>query len=101
LSGGAIFSALPSVSLLAGATVSALNSGGRTFWQVLKEEREFELYKNSLELNEVNFSYAESSKRNFTDSFRRLFEAPPDIVIRKITIRLRPKGMQETTAPEV
>jgi len=97
---GAIFSALPNISLLAGATVSALNSGGRTFWQVLKEEREFDLYKNSLELNDVNFSYAESSKRNFTDAFRRLFEAAPDIMIRKITIRLRTQETHETKTPQ-
>jgi hypothetical protein len=88
LSSGVILSALPNISFLAGLTVSALNSGGRTFWQVLKEEKEFDLYKGSLDLKEVNFSYAESSARNFSGAFRRLFEPPPDIVIRKITVRL-------------
>jgi hypothetical protein len=88
LSSGVILSALPNISFLAGLTVSALNSGGRTFWQVLKEEEEFDLYKGSLDLKEVNFSYAESSARNFSGAFRRLFEPPPDIVIRKITVRL-------------
>ena len=88
LSGGAIVSSLPNVSFLAGLTVSALNAGGRTFWHVLKEEKEFDLYKSSLDLNEVNFSYAESSARNFSGTFRRLFEPPADIVIQKIIIRL-------------
>jgi hypothetical protein len=88
LSGGVIVSALPNISFLAGLTVSALNTGGRTFWQVLKEEKDFDLYKSSLDLNEVNFSYAESSARNFSDTFRRLFEPPADIIIQKITIRL-------------
>ncbi len=100
LSGGVVLSALPNISFLAGITVSALNSGGRTFWQVLKEEKDFDLYKNSLELNDVNFSYAESSKRNFSDTFQRLFEPPADIVIRKITARLRQKE-QEIPAPQV
>ena len=88
LSGGVIVSSLPNVSFLAGMTVSALNAGGRTFWQVLKEEKEFDLYKSSLDLNEVNFSYAESSARNFSGAFRRLFEPPADIVIQKISVRL-------------
>lgn len=88
LSGGIILSALPNISFLAGLTVSALNTGGKTFWQVLKEEKDFDLYKSSLDLNEVNFSYTESSSRNFSGAFRRLFEPPADIVIRKITIRL-------------
>jgi hypothetical protein len=88
LSSGVILSALPNISFLAGLTVSAFSSGGRTFWQVLKEEEEFDLYKGSLDLKEVNFSYAESSARNFSGAFRRLFEPPPDIVIRKITVRL-------------
>jgi hypothetical protein len=88
LSGGIILSALPNISVLTGLTVSALNTGGRTFWQVLKEEKDFDLYKSSLDLNEVNFSYAESSARNFSGAFRRLFEPPPDIVILKIIVRL-------------
>jgi len=94
LSGGAIISALPNIPFIAGLTVSALNTGGRTFWQVLKEEKDFDLYKNSLDLNEVNFSYAESSARNFSGAFRRIFEPPADIVIRKITIRLCQKEQE-------
>jgi len=97
LSGGVILSALPNVSLLAGLTVSALNSGGRTFWQVLKEEKDFDLYKSSLDLKEVNFSYTESSARNFSGTFRRLFEPPADILIRKIIIRLREKEQETQT----
>jgi hypothetical protein len=97
LSGGVILSALPNISFLAGLTVSALNSGGRTFWQVLKEEKDFDLYKGSLDLKDVNFSYAESSTRNFSATFRRLFEPPPDIVIRKIIIRLREKEQEIQT----
>lgn len=92
LSGGIIVSSLPNVSFLAGLTVSALNAGGRTFWQVLKEEKDFDLYKRSLDLNEVNFSYVESSARNFSGAFRRLSEPPADIIIQKITIRLYQKG---------
>ena len=99
LSGGVIVSALPNISFLAGLTVSALNSGGRTFWQVLKEEKDFDLYKSSLDLKEVNFSYAESSARNFSGAFRRLFEPPPDILIRKITVRLCQKE-QEAPTPQ-
>jgi hypothetical protein len=100
LSSGVILSALPSISFLAGLTVSALNSGGRTFWQVLKEEKEFDLYKGSLDLKEVNFSYAESSARNFSGTFRRLFEPPPDIVIQKITVRLCQKE-KELPSPQI
>ena len=88
LSSGVIVSSLPNISFLAGLTVTALNTGGRTFWQVLKEEKDFDLCKSSLNLNEVNFSYAESSARNFSGTFRRLFEPPADIVIQKIIIRL-------------
>src|SRR5271157_6505819 len=97
LSSGVIVSALPNMSSLAGLTVSALNSGGRTFWQVLKEEKDFDLYKNSLDLKEVNFSYAESSARNFSGTFLRLFEPPADILIRKIIIRLREKEQETQT----
>jgi hypothetical protein len=99
LSGGVILSALPNISFLASLTVSALNSGGRTFWQVLKEEKDFDLYKSSLDLKDVNFSYAESSARNFSGIFRRLFEPPPDIVIRKITVRLCQKE-QDLLTPQ-
>ena len=92
LSSGVIVSSLPNVSFLAGLTVSALNAGGRTFWQVLKEEKDFDLYKRSLDLNEVHFSYAESSVRNFSGAFRRLSEPPANIVIQRISIRLCRKG---------
>jgi len=91
LSSGVIVSALPNMSSLAGFMVSALNSEGRIFSQVLQEGKDFDLYKNSLDLKEVNFSYAESSARNFSGTFLRLFEPPPDILIRKIAIRLRKK----------
>jgi hypothetical protein len=97
LSGGVILSAIPNVSFLAGLTVSTLNAGGRTFWQVLKEEKDFDLYKSSLDLKEVNFSYTESSARNFSGTFRRLFEPPADILIRRIMIRLRDKEQEART----
>ena len=99
LSGGAIISALPNIPFIAGLTFSALNTGGRTFWQVLKEEKDFDLYKSSLDLNEVSFSYAESSARNFSGAFKRIFEPPADIVIRKISIRLCQKE-QESLIPQ-
>jgi hypothetical protein len=97
LSGGVIMSALPNISFVAGLTVSALSSGGRTFWQVLKEEKDFDLCKSSLDLKEVNFSYAESSARNFSGTFRRLFEPPADILIQKVIIRLREKEQEIQT----
>jgi hypothetical protein len=50
-----------------------------------------------LDLKEVNFSYAESSARNFSGTFMRLFEPPPDILIRKIAIRLREKDQEVQT----
>jgi len=88
LSGGVIFSALPNISFFSGLTVSALNSGGRTFWEVLKEEKAFDLSQRTLELNQVNFSYTGSFTRNFSRIFRNLIEPPSDILIRKIIIRL-------------
>jgi hypothetical protein len=100
LGSGVILSALPNISFLAGLTVSALNTGGRTFWQVLKEEKDFDLYKSSLDLKDVNFSYAESSARNFSGAFRRLFEPAPDIIIRRITVRLCQKE-KELSSPQV
>jgi len=42
--GSVLLSVLPNISFFAGLTISALHSGGRTFWEVLKEEKEFELY---------------------------------------------------------
>ena len=88
LSGGVIFSALSNISFFSSLTVSALNSGGRTFWEVLKEEKAFDLSQRALELNQVNFSYTESFTRNFARIFRNLIEPPSDILIRKIIIRL-------------
>ena len=88
LSGGVIFSALPNISFFSGLTVSALNSGGRTFWEVLKEEKAFDISQRTLELNQVNFSYTGSFTRNFSRIFRNLIEPPSDILIRKIIIRL-------------
>ena len=99
LSGGVILSALPNVSFLAGLTVSALNSGGRTFWQVLKEEKDFDLYKRSLDLKEVNFSYTESSARNFSGAFRRLFEPPADISNPKNNHQVMREGTGDTNSP--
>ncbi|TSA46950.1 MAG: hypothetical protein D4R56_02905, partial [Deltaproteobacteria bacterium] len=62
--GSVLLSVLPSISFFAGLTISALHSGGRTFWEVLKEEKEFELYKRKLGLHEVGFSYTESIANN-------------------------------------
>jgi len=94
LSGRVILSALPSLTFFTGLTVSALTSGGRTFWEVLKEEKNFDLYKRTLELHEVEFSYTESFVRNFTSIFRNLISTPSDILIRQIMIRLRPKDQE-------
>lgn len=88
LSGSVILSALPNIPFFPGLTVSALNSGGRTFWEVLKEDKAFDLSKRTLELNQVNFSYTESFTRNFSRVFRNLTESPSDILIRNIIIRL-------------
>ena len=88
LSGSVIFSALPNIPSYLGLTVSALNSGGRTFWEVMKEEKAFDLSQRALELNQVDFSYTESFTRNFSRIFRNLIEPPSDVLIRKIMIRL-------------
>ncbi|HVO66512.1 MAG TPA: hypothetical protein VMT12_08525 [Syntrophales bacterium] len=88
LSGSVIFSSLPLIPSYLGLTVSALNSGGRTFWEVLKEKKSFDLSQRALELNQVDFSYTESFTRNFSRTFRNLIEPPSDILIRKIIIRL-------------
>jgi len=100
LSGGVILSALPNISFFSGLTVSTLNSGGRTFWEVLKEEKAFDLSQRTLELNQVNFSYTESFTRNFSRIFRSLTEPPSDILIRKIIIRLCEKE-QKILPPQV
>ena len=100
LSGGAIFSALPNISFFPGLTVSALNSGGRTFWEVLKEDKAFDLSQRTLELKQVNFSYTESFARNFSRKFQNLTEPPSDVLIRKIIIRLCEKE-QKILPPQV
>ncbi len=85
-SGGVIVTALPSLTLLAGLTVSALHSGGRSFWEVLKDQREFDLCKESLKLDQVDFSYSSSFSRNFSHLFMTPEES--DVLIRGIVIRL-------------
>jgi hypothetical protein len=89
--GRILLSVLPSISFFAGLTISALHSGGRTFWEVLKEEKEFELYRRKLDLNEVGFSYTESIANNFSHILMRSDEAPSAILIREIIIRLQKK----------
>jgi hypothetical protein len=91
LGGSVIISALPNLSFGAGLTVSALYSGGKTFWEVLKEEKEFDLGRRSLELDEVEFSYTDSIARNFSPILLSSAEPVSDIVIRGIIVRLRPK----------
>jgi hypothetical protein len=91
LSSNVILSLLPSISFVAGLTVSSLTSGGRTFWDVLQEKEEFDLSKKHLALQDVEFSYTESAGRNFSRSFKELFDPPADMYIRDIKIRLRNK----------
>ena len=91
LSGGVIISVLPQISFLTGLTVSSLHTGGRTFWEVLKEEKEFDLCKRNLDLSQVEFSYADSFYRNFSGILWNLIEPPSEIYIREIIIRLRQK----------
>jgi hypothetical protein len=75
LSGGVIISVLPQISFLTGLTISSLHTGGRTFWEVLKEEKEFDLCKRNLDLNQVDFSYADSFYRNFSGILKPLHNA--------------------------
>jgi hypothetical protein len=89
--GSILLSVLPNISFLAGLTISALYSGGRTFWEVLKEEKEFDLCKRRLDLNQVEFSYTESIANNFSHILMRSDEATSDILIREIIIRLQKK----------
>lgn len=89
--GSVLFSLVPNISFFAGLTISALHSGGKTFWEVLKEKKEFELYKRNLELNQVEFSYTESIANNFSHILLRSDEAPSDMLIREIIIRLQKK----------
>ncbi len=96
-SGGIILSALPSLTFIAGLTVSALHSGGRSFWEVLKDQREFDLSKQSLNLDQVEFSYRESFSRNFSHLLKTPDDSP-DVLIRGIVIRLRKKGQATSHA---
>lgn len=89
--GSALLSVLPNLSFFAGLTISALRSGGKTFWEVLKEEKEFELYRRNLDLHQVGFSYTESISNNFSHILMRSNETPSAILIRDIIIRLRQK----------
>ncbi|MFH2075780.1 MAG: hypothetical protein ABIJ57_10615 [Pseudomonadota bacterium] len=89
--GSVLLAALPNISFFAGLTISALRSGGRTFWEVLKEEKEFEIYRRKLDLNQVGFSYTESISNNFSHILIRSDESPSAILIREIIIRLRQK----------
>ena len=89
--GSILISVLPSISFFAGLTISALHSGGRTFWEVLKEEKEFELCKRRLDLQQVEFSYTESIANNFSHILMRSDESTSAIIIREIIIRLRQK----------
>jgi hypothetical protein len=91
VSGSILLSVLPNISFFAGLTISALHSGGRTFWEVLKEEKEFDLCKRRLDLNQVGFSYTESIANNFSHILMRSDESTSDILIREIIIRLRRK----------
>jgi hypothetical protein len=88
---GVIVSVLPGISFLTGLTISALHSGGRTFWEVLKDEKEFEVCRRKLGLDDVEFSYTESFSNNFSHILIRPPESTSDIIIREIVIRLRPK----------
>jgi hypothetical protein len=90
-SGNIILSVLPNLSMVAGLTISALHSGGRTFWEVLKEEKVFALSRENLDLDQVEFSYTDSVKKNFSHLFRSAGEATSDIIIRDIVIRVRQK----------
>ncbi|MBE0556956.1 MAG: hypothetical protein IH628_06955 [Proteobacteria bacterium] len=96
-SGGIVLSALPSLTFLAGLTISALHSGGRSFWEVLKDQREFDLCKQSLKLDQVGFSYRSSFSKNFSHLLRTPDDSP-DVLIRGIVIRLCRKGAGDNPA---
>ena len=102
LSAGMLLSALPNMAFLTSLTVSALSTGGHTFWNVLEEKKEFDLYKRALELEKVEYSYGRSMGRNAFRTFRRMAEPSPDIILRDLKIRLRAKKpqMQEPAVPE-
>lgn len=94
LSTGILLSAVPNIALLTRLTVSALTTGGRTFWNVLEEEKEFDLYKRALALDQVEYSYGKSMARNAFRTIHRLSEPSPDILLRDLKIRLRPQKSQ-------
>ena len=89
-------SALPSLTFFTGLTISALHFGGRNFWEILEDQREFDLCKQSLKLDQVEFSYTESFSRNFSHLLTTSDDSP-DVLIRGIVIRLRQK--RPTTPP--
>jgi hypothetical protein len=88
IGGSILLSALPNLSFVTGLTISALHSGGRTFWEVLKEEKVFEISKRNLDINEVEFSYVISITNHLPIILRRTIESRSDIIIREIIIRL-------------
>ncbi len=89
--GGIALSALSSLAFPVSLTVSALHSGGRSFWEVLKDQREFDLCKQRLKLDQVEFAYTESFSRNFSHLLMTPDDSP-DVLIRGIIIRLRKHG---------
>jgi hypothetical protein len=91
LGSGVLFSALPNLPFFAGLTVSALYSGGKTFWEVLEEGKEFAICKRDLTLEEVEFSYPDSFARNFSHLLKSSSETPSAVILREIRIRLRQK----------
>jgi hypothetical protein len=82
---------LPNLPFFAGLTVSALYSGGKTFWEVLEEEKAFTICKRDLTLAEVEFSYPDSFARNFSHLLKSPSEMPSAVILREIRIRLRQK----------
>ncbi len=93
--GGVMISVLPNISFLTGLTIAALRSGGKTFWQVLQEEKQFELYKEKLAVDQVEFSYSQSIADNLPRILLRSSESASDIVVREIVIRLIEKERNE------
>ena len=89
LGGGVLLSSLPNIPFFLTLTASALYSGGKTFWEVLKEGKDFEIWKRDLRLDEVEFSYGDSVVRNFSHILKSSSETPLPIVVREIKIRLR------------
>lgn len=97
LGGGLLLSSLPNLSFFTGLTVSALYSGGKTFWDVLRDGQDFELYKRNLSLDEVEFSYLDSMKRNFKHILISAREPPSFVLVREIKIRMRKKEEKDPT----